>query len=103
MLDFQRLPRFNFPVTTGRPQSMTQSAVFPTPVTRAEATINGFDIGFTQMDHHLLREQMDLNTAIIGNTVNVTANFALRDSSGTYDDPYNGFVDVVVLVERNDH
>ena len=99
MIDFQRL-RFNFPPTTGRAQSVTMAAVFTSRVNRADAAINGFDIGFTQSDHHLFREQVDAVTAINNNTVNVTVNFALRDSSGTFDDAYNGFVDVLVIVDR---
>lgn len=100
MIDFLRIPRFNFPATTGRSQNITQSAVFGTRVNRADAVINGFDIGFSQSDHHLFREQVDVSTSINNNTVNVTVNFALRDSSGTFDDAYNGFVDVLVIVDR---
>jgi len=100
MIDFQRLPRFNFPQTTGRPQSITQAAVFGSRVNRADAAINGLDIGFSQSDHHLFREQVDVSTTINNNTVNVTVNFALRDSSGFFDDAYNGFVDVLVIVDR---
>ena len=99
MIDFQRL-RFNFPATTGRPQSATLAAVFGTRVNRADAAINGFDIGFTQSDHHLFRETLDASTSINNNTVNVTVNFALRDRSGTFDDAYNGFVDVLVIADR---
>lgn len=99
MIDFQRL-RFSFPPTTGRTQSVTMAAVFNSRVNRAEAAINGFDIGFSQSDHHLFRAQVDAATAIVNNIVNVTVNFALRDSSGTFDDAYSGFVDVLVLVDR---
>jgi hypothetical protein len=69
-------------------------------VNRAEAAINGFDIGFSQSDHHLFRAQVDAGTAIVNNIVNVTVNFALRDSSGTFDDAYYGFVEVLVIVDR---
>ena len=100
MIDFQQLPRFDFPATTGRSQSVTKSAVFTTHVNRASAAINGFDIGFTASDHHLLREQVDIVTTIVSNTVTVTVNFALRDSSGFFDDPYSGFVEVLVIVDR---
>jgi hypothetical protein len=34
------------------------------------------------------------------NTVRVRVNFALRDSSGFFDDRYDGFVDAVVVVDR---
>jgi hypothetical protein len=99
MIDFQRL-RFNFPPTTGRPQSMTLAAVFNSRVARADAAINGFDFGFTDSDHHLFRAQVDAGTSTNGNVVNVTVNFSLRDSSGVFDDPYSGFVDVLVIADR---
>jgi hypothetical protein len=99
MIDFQRL-RFVFPPTTGRPQDATLCAVFPSNINRADAALNGFDIGFTKEDHHLFREQIDISTNFSSNVVSVTVNFALRDSSGTFDDPYNGYVDVLVLVDR---
>jgi hypothetical protein len=57
-------------------------------------------VGFSQSDHHLFRAQIDAATAINSNTVNVTVNFSLRDSAGTFDDAYNGFVDVLVIVDR---
>ena len=100
-IDFRRL-RFDFPPTTGRPQSATLAAVFPTAVSRAEAAINGFDIGYTNGDHHLLRTQIDTFVSVFSGsgTVNVTVNFSLRDNSGNFDDPYSGFVEVVVIADR---
>jgi len=73
---------------------------FPLPVSRAETVINGFNIGFTGSDHELFRHEV--NTAvrgIDGNVVTVRAVFSLRDSSGTFDDSYDGFIDVVVIAE----
>jgi len=68
------------------------------------AAINGFNIGYTNGDHHLLREQIDVATQIQNGTqgpeVRVVVNFSLRDSSGTFDDAYSGFVDVVLIVDR---
>jgi len=32
--------------------------------------------------------------------VRVTVRFSLRDSSGTFDDPFSGFVDVLAIVVR---
>jgi len=46
------------------------------------------------------RAQVDASTAINNNVVSVTVNFALRDSSGVFDDAYNGFVDILVIVDR---
>jgi len=75
--------------------------VFPSRVTRADAAINGFDVGYDGSDHHLLRTKIDISdVSIVNNTVNVTVNFSLRDSSGNFDDPYSGFVDALVIVDR---
>ena len=100
MLDFQRL-RFNFPPTTGRAQCLALPLAFPSVINRADVAINGFDIGYTQSDHHLLREQVDAFVSFLSNNaMTVTVNFSLRDSSGTFDDAYSGFVDVLVIVDR---
>ncbi len=101
MIDF-KTTKFNFLPTSGRVQSVTQAFVFDSAVFRAGASLNGFDIGFTQEDHHLFRQQVDITTNINNNTVNVTVNFALRDSSGNYDDQYSGWVDVLVIVDREE-
>ncbi len=68
---------------------------------KAESAINGINFGFSASDHHLYRAELDTAvTAITGNLVRVRVTFALRDSSGVIDDPYNGFVDVLVPVDR---
>ncbi|MDQ3843131.1 MAG: hypothetical protein M3342_03835 [Bacteroidota bacterium] len=48
----------------------------------------------------MFRQTIDTSTSINNNTVNITVNFALRDNSGTFDDAYSGFVDVLVIVDR---
>ena len=99
-IDFQR-QRFNFPSHSGSAQSLEMAFVFPTNVRRAEAAINGFSFGFTSSDHHLFRQEVDAAvTRITLTTVFVRVNFALRDSSGFFDDRYDGFVDVMVIVDR---
>lgn len=99
-IDFQR-QRFVFPSHSGSPHSLEQTFVFPTNIRRAEAAINGFNIGFSSSDHHLFRQEIDAAvTGISLNTVRVRVNFALRDSSGVFDDRYDGFVDVMVIVDR---
>jgi len=98
-IDFIR-HRILFPAHSGSPQDVDVDVSFPLPVSRAETIINGFNIGFTSSDHHLFRQEV--NTAvrrIVGNVVTVRAVFALRDSSGTFDDSYDGFIDVVVIAD----
>ena len=98
--DFQRL-RFVFPSHTGSAQSQDITAVFPTSVRRAETAISGFNIGFSSSDHHLFREEIFVSVCrIVLNTVTVHVDFALRDSSGFFDDSYDGVIDVMVLVDR---
>ena len=104
-IELRSLPRFTFPSQSGAPQSQVQTLSFPTVVRSAAAAINGFRIGFTSSDHHLFRKEVDASTQITsgdeGPEVLVRVNFALRDKSGVFDDPYEGFVDVVLIVDRD--
>ena len=99
-IDFARLPRFNFPSDSGHAQTLEQTFVFPTAIRRAEAAINGFSMGFSNSDHHLFRQEVDASVSFQNNVVRVRVSFALRDSSGFFDDRYDGFVDVIVIVDR---
>ena len=101
-VDFQR-QRATFPSHTGSAQSIELAFGFPTTVRKADAAINGFSIGYVGSDHHLLRADIDTDARIDPfqpNLVRVTVRFSLRDSSGTFDDPFSGFVDVLVIVDR---
>ncbi|WP_395838533.1 hypothetical protein [Archangium violaceum] len=98
--DFQRR-RASFPTHSGSPQTMEFAFEFPSNVRSAEAALNGFNVGYTNGDHHLLRTEIDtLVTSISLNTVRVRVTLSLRDSSGTFDDPYNGYIDFMVIVDR---
>ena len=103
-IELRALPRFTFPSRTGGPQTQALTVGFSTLPRSAVAAINGFSIGYTNSDHHLLREEIDVGTQIQNGTqgpeVRVGVNFSLRDSSGTFDDAYSGFVDVVLIVDR---
>jgi hypothetical protein len=80
---------------------MELAFVFPSNVRSAEAVLNGFNVGYTNGDHHLLRTEIDTRvTSITLGTVRVLVTFSLRDSSGNFDDPFNGFVDVMVIADR---
>lgn len=98
-IDFRRR-RIEFSAHSGGPQDVDADVAFPLPVSRAETVLNGFNIGFTSTDHELFRTEV--NTAvrkIEGNVVTVRAVFSLRDSSGDFDDRYDGFIDVVVIAD----
>jgi hypothetical protein len=93
--------RASFPALSGGPQSMNLSFTFASNVRVAGAAINGFEIGFDNDDHPILRTQIDAEViSINGATVVVRVTFSLRDNSGHFDDPFSGFVDVLVIVDR---
>jgi hypothetical protein len=100
-LAFARAPRITFDPTKGREQVEPGAATFPRQVLRADAVINGFDIGFTDGDHHVWRQKLDITDVQIDPTSRTTVRFNVRylyrDSSGNIDDAYSGWVDVMVL------
>lgn len=101
-VDFQR-QRASFPSHKGSAQSIELAFAFPTAVRKADAAINGFSIGYVGSDHHLLRAEIDTEARIDPShpdVVRATVRFALRDSSGTFDDNFSGFVDVLAIVDR---
>jgi hypothetical protein len=97
--EFATVPRIEMDRTVGRPETEFRAVNFPRAVRRAEAMLKGFDIHFANGDHHLLRQQVALSTRIAGSTVEVRADFLLRDGSGNIDDPFDGWVDAVVIAE----
>lgn len=100
-IDFQR-QRAVFPSKSGGGQSVELSFVFPGPVIQAESAINGYSIGFSESDRHIYRVKVDTAvTSISSNVVKVRVDYLLRDSSGNIDDPFEGYVDVLVIVDRN--
>ena len=56
-IELRALPRFTFPSKTGGPQTQALTVGFSTLPRSAVAAINGFSIGYTNSDHHLLREE----------------------------------------------
>lgn len=76
------------------------SATFNARVQKAEAMLKGFNIRYTNGDHHVLEQEIDLDVVrIAGNTVEIAADFLLRDGSGRIDDPYTGWVQAVVVAD----
>jgi hypothetical protein len=99
-IDFRTPPAMTFDPTAGQVQTQFTTALFNSPVRRAEVALKGFNIGYTNSDHHVLRELIQAHIdAIENNTVRVRVDYLLRDDSGNIDDPYNGTVDVVVMAE----
>lgn len=97
--DFKRYT-VHFDSTKGIVQSEPGFVTFDQNVVRAEAAISGFDISFSEADHHIYREMV---TARVegwqGPTVNFRVEFLLRDHSGEIDDPFEGNVQVLVIAE----
>lgn len=88
--------------TSGKLQEEPFSANFSKDVVNAEGVLNGFSIRFTDGDHpihHLQINIQDTKTKIQNKNVSGFVSFGLRDHSGTYDDRYNGWVDVTVIAE----
>jgi hypothetical protein len=102
-IDFQTR-KLTFPSTTGSSQSQDEVFVFTSNVVpgKAAACIAGLDVQYSGEDHHLneLRVQIIEPVTVSGPTVTVAVDYLLRDISGTIDDPYEGTVDILVIVDR---
>jgi hypothetical protein len=88
-----------FPPTTGRRQRANTTVVFAGPVHSAQAAIKGYNVRYDNGDHHILELEIDLDTTVTANTVTVFGDFVFRDSSGTFDDPYSGFINFIVIAD----
>ena len=98
-IDFRRTT-ITFDPTSGQTQNESATVVFNSRVIRADAALNGFDVQFTDGDHHVFREMIDASVLTINsNTVTVGVAYLLRDKSGNIDDRYHGRVDVLVIAE----
>lgn len=98
MLSFKELT-INFDPTSGRVQRESATAVFNGTVRTAQAVLKGFNIRYTDGDHHILAQEIDLDTSISGRSVVVSSDFLLRDSSGNIDDRFQGWVQCVVIAD----
>jgi hypothetical protein len=95
---FQTL-NFDFVSATGAEQKLQKNAIFPSNVLHASAAIGGFAIGYTNSDHHLWKQTINVKLEPVQNVVPVEVTYLLRDSSGDVDDPYDGTIDVLVIAE----
>jgi hypothetical protein len=99
MLDFRSVT-VSFPTLSGGPQRQTSFAAFGGPVREADTALKGFNIFYANGDHHVLREQVDIDVlSVNNNVVNFAVDFVLRDSSGNFDDPFGGSVEVLVIAD----
>ena len=75
---------------------------FAQPVTTAVAVLTGMNFGFSpRSDHALGLVEISVQAAIQpgGLTVQVIANFGVRDWSGDWDDDYEGWINYAVIAE----
>lgn len=98
-IDFRRAS-INFDPTKGQIQNEVTTVTFNSKVIRADVALNGFDVQFTDGDHHVFRQIIDASISTVNNnTVTVGVRYLLRDNSGNIDDRYHGRVDVLVIAE----
>ena len=79
----------------------------PLSLVDVQAMLKGFRVGYTNGDHHVLAMEIDLDITNIApipgisnqSDVTVAADFLLRDNSGNIDDPYEGFVQGVLIAQ----
>jgi hypothetical protein len=96
MIQFRNVS-MKFDSSKGGEQTLTATVLFDTAVTSAEAVLKGWKIGYSDGDHHLLFEEIAIKSVTINlNQVAVEVTFGLRDSSGNWDDAYDGYVNVLV-------
>ncbi len=92
--------RVNFPSTKGSIQSDEGTASFPSMVRVADASVKGFQIAYTNSDNEIKQLEIGINNiTIVGTGVTFWVNLLLRDNSGNIDDPFQGWVDVLVTAD----
>lgn len=94
--------RITFPRHQGSgPQSRETTVNIGAVITRAVAVLTGTRYGFAGDDHHLGLVEVSVRAEILGGnqSVRVIAVLGVRDWSGNWDDPYEGWVDFTVLAE----
>ena len=93
--------RFTFTPHKGSERREKRTFELPSDVKRAVAFVNGFKVGFTNSEQPL--GQMEINTKVSKidhKKVEVELVFRLRDKSANFDNEYEGFIDVGLIVER---
>lgn len=88
-----------FPPTTGRRQRRSRTVTFGGTVNAHQVVMKGYNIRYDNGDKHILELELDLDSSRSGSTVTINGDFVLRDSSGTYDDPYEGWMNFVVIAD----
>jgi hypothetical protein len=99
-IDF-KVQQVGFPPTTGKLSSVETVFVFDSAVRKAQTALNGYRVAYAGFDGNFGAVRVDTSVVdIVSNTVRVRVDFGLRDASGLFDDAYEGFVDVLAIVDR---
>ncbi len=88
-----------FAPATGRRQRASRNVTFSGSVSTYQVALKGYNIRYDNGDHHILELEVDLDGSRSGNTVTVSGDFVLRDSSGNFDDPYEGWINFIVMAD----
>lgn len=87
----------NYPSATGRRQRKDATVTFPGSVRTHQVALKGYNVRFDKSDREILETEIDIDSTASGTSVTVSGDLVLRDSSGTYDDPYSGWINFVVM------
>ena len=92
--------KFTFPSATGGPQLQRHIFRFDSPIRKADAAITSYNCEFNGDDHPLQKLQVSAFVdKLNGPEANVIVVYGMKDNSGTYDDPYSGEIDIVVIAD----
>ena len=96
---------FPFVVGRGPDTRISFPCHFSGPVIDACCVLRGFNYGFTDGDHHVWRTTINLGCRIDEDVVTVVADYGFRDSSGNWDDKYDGkiYFCVIAIVGPRPH
>ena len=92
------------PSTKGTTSVASGRVAFNSEVRTADIALKGFTVKFdNQHDHHFGQLDIFLREISVHNkSVSFSAFVMLRDFSGSIDDSYSGFVDVLVIADLAD-
>ena len=93
----------NFSDCGGELASKSGSVNFEKDVVQATAVMKGFEVklNYGEKKIQLVSAYVD-NVKFEGKNVSFNAYLGIKDQSGIFDDPYGGFVDVVVIATHAD-
>ncbi len=94
-----REARIYFDRSTNVRQREKRNVNFSGRVRSYQAMLKGYNIKYNNGDHHILEQEIDLDSRLISNNVvEVYADLVLRDNGG-FDDPYSGWIEFVVIAD----